>query len=489
MKNSYYNVALFDEELTGRFDTKHLKYQKDVKVNYDDSTCYDKLGKYMHEIKNPAKFVDGVEYKFYDTSVKSVNEKGQFVNYQIITNANKPRRAKQVAVVNTIIVANLKTNRGKACIVTEKEAGSIVSSGYLMIKPNQNLNIDYLQAILQSQFALYYLRQIASTGLGMANWSYSDLAKIRLHVPSIAEQQRTLPLVQEKIKVLENMIKELEEKKKKYELQNKIDEVFQDVLDISHPNETLDRYYSFGDYSIISYNEFSNCGTLDVFSNYKFSLQEQLTKKYHCKKLKDVTSLVMPGRDTPKPINNKTSLFRVQTKDMIEKDGNIDYKHLDNMKKEDYDSFVEKKIEKNDIILAIFGSGAIGRVVYSDRDDINAVLGNHLVGIIRANENTNSRFLFYYLYSFIGQQQIFRCVTGTTGQISLSIPRVRKILVPELDSDTQELIINKIESYGNPNELNKRIQFIQSIIDDSLNKYILNGYSDDLFELPKEDKE
>ena len=110
-------------------------------------------------------------------------------------------------------------------------------------------------------------------------------------------------------------------------------------------------------------------------------------------------------------------------------------------------------------------------------------------GIIRANENTNSRFLFYYLYSFIGQQQIFRCVTGTTGQISLSIPRVRKILVPELDSDTQELIINKIESYGNPNELNKRIQFIQSIIDDSLNKYILNGYIDDLFELPKEDKE
>lgn len=485
MKNSYFSAALFDEAVSGRFDSKFLKYNKDIQSNYDRETDYDKLGKYICEVKSSVSFEDGVEYKFYDTSVKSVNEKGQFVNYKIITKDTAPSRAKQVAIENTIIIANLKTNRGKAAIVTDKEAGCVVSSGYLMIKPNDNMDIHYLQAILQCEFSLYYLRQIASTGLGMANWSYSDLSKIRLKVPDIAEQQRTLPLVQSKIKSIEEKIEKLVIEKEKNSYVHKIDKQLCNLLGIKFPEikNFLNSLYSYKIFDEMNpkLSIDANMGDLSFLYESKFPIMKmsKLVEKGIITDIQDGSHQYSPT-DTDIDDNG---INYIQVLDMTPLG-------LKPIKKKITEKFYDKVgqgyLKPNDVLLSVIGTVGISCIY--DKAEKGAVNVN--IMYIRTDTSLiNINYLKYWLNSIFFNYQIMIDKTNMSrDQISLQKLLRSKIIIPDIEIQTD--IVKVLDNIVPEEKIyDEKINKLKRLIDTSLNKYILNGYSDDLFTLPKEDEE
>lgn len=478
--NSYYDYIF---EVTDRLDSKYLKYTNEI--SNDDYYKNPKLGNYIKEIKSPASFEDNIEYKYFTTSKQAISDDGKFLKYNIITKQKKPSRAKQVTVENTIIVAVLNRDTSKACIINKENEGYIISSGFLILKPNDNLDINYLRMILHSNIVLNNLRYVISQGQDMACWSFNDLKKIRVNVPSLSEQQRTLPLVKEKIKTLKDKIKELEVKKEEKSLQNVINRVFEEELGITKPDKLIDRYGSFGESSIMIYAPFNEYGNFDIVSNSEFEMIDELSKKYPCKKLKEVVDYFSGGRGYAKKVDEKTDYYRIMPKDMSSKDGILDVNKLDNMSYPNYNEMIDTKIENGDIMLSVFGAGSLGKVV-RNVTDINAVPVNNIVATIRAKEQYGKLFLFYYLTSYLGQQQILRCITGTTGQLSLSLVVMKNILVPDISDDLKNNIIIKIENSEGEEEYIKEIQKIQDIIDNDLNKYILNGYNEDLFRLYKE---
>ena len=482
MANSSYSVAFFDEEMLGRIDTKYLSYKKELSNLYDENIDYDTLGKYIMEVKNPVKFKDGVIYKFYDTSIKSVNEKGQFVNYQLITKQTAPSRAKQMAIKDTIIVANLKTNKGKACIVTEKEDGSIVSSGYLMIKPTNKMNIEYLQQILQCEFSLYYLRQIASTGLGMSNWSFSDLCKIKLKVPSLEEQERTLPLVKEKIKIIEDKIKELEVEKKANDFNHLLDKYLGDMLGIKIP--------SINDFSnsIITTRNFddiveklsidANMGDFSYLKNSKYDITNinKLYKKGIITKIQDGSHLLSPKNNDL----DDNGYYYIQCGNLTP--NGFTLSSLKRVTKNFYDNVGQGYVEENDVLLSVMGTVGISCVL---KKKIDGVI-NVAIMFIRTNTKyINPQYLSYWLNSIFFNYQIMIDKTNMSrDQISAKKLLRSKIILP--DKETQDKIVEQLEELLTYNPYwDNKIKELQSIIDNDLNKYILNGYSDDLFEIPK----
>ena len=98
-------------------------------------------------------------------------------------------------------------------------------------------------------------------------------------------------------------------------------------------------------------------------------------------------------------------------------------------------------------------------------------------------------FMYYFLTSYLGQQQILRCVTGTTGQISINLNKLKKIVIPVLSNKKMNNIIKEIENEKkHSNIYNEKIDKLQHILDSSLDQYVLNGYNDDLFKIPEEVK-
>ena len=385
-----------------------------------------------------------------------------------------------------IVIAMSGSTVGKFGII-EFDKKCFVNQRVLVIRVKEGMEV--LSNYLIELISVCTTSIIAkASGLGLKNISDKDYNKFKIQeFPSLQEQQRTLPLIQSRIKIIEDKIKKLEIEKNKYKFQNKIDNIFSEELNILMPTERLNRYNSFGDYSIVSYSDFNGFGTLDMTANYKFELVDELSKKHKCDSLESMTSYLSGGRGYAQKVNDYTECFRIMPKDMSSKDGYLNHNKLDNMSKSNYEDMINTRIKADDIMMSVFGAGAIGRIVYN-KEDVNAVPVNNIVATIRANERIDSKFLFYYLYSFLGQQQILRCITGTTGQVSLSLPRVKNILVPVFNSEKQQEIVDIIENYGTPDVVISKINELQSIIDNDLNQYILNGYTDDLFTMPKEDE-
>lgn len=95
-------------------------------------------------------------------------------------------------------------------------------------------------------------------------------------------------------------------------------------------------------------------------------------------------------------------------------------------------------VNENDIIISIVGT--IGLVSYIGTSLDNASLTENCVKLVNIKNYLN-KYLFYYLLSNNGQQQILEGVVGST-QPKLPIYNIEKINIPEISFDEQQHIVN-----------------------------------------------
>lgn len=111
-------------------------------------------------------------------------------------------------------------------------------------------------------------------------------------------------------------------------------------------------------------------------------------------------------------------------------------------------------INDKDVLISSIGRGSIGKInIYDDKERL-AIVSE--INILR-NFKINPYYLFVFLRTIFGQEQINREITGATGQLHLLKSNVKKILVPipskSFQKKIQDMILLAKKHYKKSKEL------------------------------------
>ncbi|HLC87219.1 MAG TPA: restriction endonuclease subunit S [Candidatus Nanoarchaeia archaeon] len=96
-------------------------------------------------------------------------------------------------------------------------------------------------------------------------------------------------------------------------------------------------------------------------------------------------------------------------------------------------------VNNNDIFISSIGRGSIGKInIYDEKEKLATVSE---VNVLR-NPKINPYYLFIFLRTIFGQEQINREITGATGQLHLLKSNTKKMLIP-IPSDKFQKEIEK----------------------------------------------
>jgi len=116
-------------------------------------------------------------------------------------------------------------------------------------------------------------------------------------------------------------------------------------------------------------------------------------------------------------------------------------------------SLQNRQIQKNDILIEISGGGPeqpVGRTVLITKQVLsnfnNPVVCTNFLRLIRPNEKINSTFLNYYLSYFYLSGKIISYQAGSNNLRNLKFKEYERIEIPVPPIETQQAIVNKIES-------------------------------------------
>lgn len=142
--------------------------------------------------------------------------------------------------------------------------------------------------------------------------------------------------------------------------------------------------------------------------------------------------------------------------------------HFDGLRLEDvacinediHNNMKNSKVFSGDVLLNITGA-SIGRCFYVDGTLGEANVNQH-VSILRPNDKVLTKYLYYILYSNIGQEQIRKEQTGS-GREGLNFEVLKNFLIPIPKISEQESIIDYIELQCN--QIDFRIKKTKKLID------------------------
>lgn len=167
----------------------------------------------------------------------------------------------------------------------------------------------------------------------------------------------------------------------------------------------------------------------------------------------------------------------------IDLNGKLKFDNICYIPEEYYNNNINKKVNINDILICKDGAltGKIA-MVDSNYKYIDSMINEHLF-ILRAKEELcEQKYLFYYLFSKNGQNQLKINITGQA-QGGLNSTNLKNIKVPLPPKEIQEKIVNEIENINKQKEekenkieeLNKNISIILKNSQNNLKEYRLEN--------------
>ena len=154
----------------------------------------------------------------------------------------------------------------------------------------------------------------------------------------------------------------------------------------------------------------------------------EITAAEFCSSVRDGT------HDSPKEVLDGGKPL-VTTKHL--KDGFLDISSTYNISNEDFEKVNRRsKVDKWDVLISMIGT--VGEV-FLVSDEPNYAIKN--LGLFKVGDELNSKWLFYYLKSQHGQNQIKLSLQGSTQQyISLKSLRNLLIYIPETEKETKSIV-------------------------------------------------
>lgn len=187
----------------------------------------------------------------------------------------------------------------------------------------------------------------------------------------------------------------------------------------------------------------------------------------YCYKVADGT------HDSPKRQNR--GRFLITSKHI--KGPSIDFDNAYYISEDDYQKIIKRsKIDKWDVIVSMIGEYC-GFCYLEDSDFTDYAVKN--VGILKVGERIKSLWLYYYLNSPDGRNQLKNTRAGSS-QPYISLGSLRNLLIPEPPRDVMERTVSILSSLDRKIELNNKINADLEEMAQAIFKNWLSECSDDV---------
>ena len=171
----------------------------------------------------------------------------------------------------------------------------------------------------------------------------------------------------------------------------------------------------------------------EVFENRKLNWKEG--------KLLELASSITDGDHMPPP-KAASGIPFITISNIGKRNNQIDFSDTFSVSLNYYQKLKDnRKPKRGDILYTVTGSYGIPVLIESD---IEFCFQRH-IGLIRPNENTNSKWLFYWILSPQAIKQAHDTATGAA-QKTVSLKALRNFVVPVMSTDQQETIVHKLDA-------------------------------------------
>jgi type I restriction enzyme S subunit len=131
--------------------------------------------------------------RYYSTG--AVGKNGELDTPELVTFAERPSRANCMPKIGDVGLARMNGTQ-KVVLVSEAELGSLFSTGFCFLEPNDALDSKYLFYFLTSEGFQSEKNVLAGEGI-MGGIKNSDVANIQIPLPPLLEQRRIVRLLDE----------------------------------------------------------------------------------------------------------------------------------------------------------------------------------------------------------------------------------------------------------------------------------------------------
>lgn len=345
-------------------------------------------------------------------------EKPLFVN-ELLTDDD-------LLMIDDILISRSGTV-GKAVVITEEYEGFAFGSFCIRFKVNDKKKTlpEFVAKFINSGLGMLQV-QLLKTGAIQSNINSDQIKDIVL--PEITGERQAQIL--HEISFLENESKIF--KNKAIRLQNASVNYFTQKLNIPFPEEPNYFFKTGSEKQTLTFDVFPD--EIEDRINYlffhpKYKLLEKLITDYKTVTLESIcTREVTPGVQ-PEFIENgeKTVLKTVDLKNRY-----IDYENALKVSDKFYTANTFAEVKKGDIIIAATGYVSMGKIDVYDSNEPSLISGELLAFTV--NKDYDPYFISYFLRSHLGQIQIEKFWTGSSGQIHLYAKDVKKFILPSYET-------------------------------------------------------
>jgi len=339
-------------------------------------------------------FFDGAR-RYYSTG--AVGKSGELDAPELVTFAERPSRANSMPRIDDVGFARMNGTQ-KVVLISEAELGSLFSTGFCFLEPNETLDSKYLFYFLTSEGFQSEKNALAGEGI-MGGIKNSDVANMQIPLPLLSEQQRIVRL---------------------------LDEAFEGIaIAKANAEKNLQNAYKL-----------LNVYLASVFTNTKGDWDQ----KY----LGDVCTFENGDRGENYPsasVRTPTGVPFINAGHLTE--GKVDFRSMDYIPKSRFDLLSNGKIRPGDILFCLRGS--LGK--FATVGDLSeGAIASSLV-IIRTEKMLLPEFLLGYLKSPLCAAMIQKH-KGGTAQPNLSAASLRSFVMPLPRVSDQERIVDGVNLFS-----------------------------------------
>lgn len=332
-------------------------------------------------------------------------------------------RMRRVLYGDAVLLSTTRPTRNAICVVPLELDGGVCSTGLAVLRPKADVNPYYLCYVLRSRFTTWQLEKLCSGSGYPAINQETDLPLLRVPKPTRPVQDRMVQTVQP----LEQAAQLLDSRAGRV----RAGAAALLLLLLGLPTDLAPTYFKSGQETtsrafVVLADDLAERQHYHFYHPRPAAMLAALNTRYSTTTLADPRVVTYLRRGEQPEYTEDGPVRVLKTIDL--KNGYITYDKALRVSQEFFDAMPHAQVRKGDILLASTGHGSMGKVDIYDLDEL-AVADSHLT-ILRVGAEYDSYFVAYYLRSEIGQLQIEKWFTGSSGQIELQPDDIRQFLIP-----------------------------------------------------------
>ncbi len=409
-----------------------------AKNNLKSDYEFIKLGSVLKEHVEKVKLKDFPDKEF---GILGVNNKiGIFDAY--LEKGSKINQPYKILKNNWIAYNPYRVNVGSIGIKTQNEKYEYISNAYVVFScDEQRLDTDFFFRLFKTD-TFNNLVKKSTKGSVRQNLSFDLLSNIQIPLPSISAQK-------EFIKIYNNKISDI----KKLEIQvNEISSKIESYL-MKELNISVEKTQKIKGLHFVNFKNL-NKWTLNETTLEK--IQEK--SKYKAVPIEKISESILRGK-SPKYDDNSNCVILNQKCNRWDE---IDLEFAKTVNKE----WLNKQTlftKESDVLINSTGEGTIGRSTYILKSYEGLLFDSHLLLFRGDKKIINGKYFVYWFNSTINQQYLNEIKSAqTTKQTELGSNNLSNMLIPLPPLETQEEIVNQIDSWKNKiKDINEKIESLR----------------------------